>query len=129
MQNKSFSFVAVAQTKTYNAGGTEAKPDKNGNLPIQLTVVAGKCPNRAIVMSGSVAIGPGIEAGNTYVLQANYRDTNDYGDNWSHTVLGKLTPVDLAQLPTFIKAYGQPQLIDASVEVKVPEGVINGEEA
>ena len=62
-------------------------------------------------------------------LQANYRDTNDYGDNWSHTVLGKLTPVDLAQLPTFIKAYGQPQLIDASVEVKVPEGVINGEEA
>lgn len=124
---KSFSFVAVAQTKTFNKGGVESSLDKNGNYPIQLTVVAGKCPSRAIVMSGSVAIGLGIEAGNTYVLQANYRDTNEYGDNWNHTVLGKLTPVDLAQLPQFTKAFGQPQLVDVNANVEASVEDIAGE--
>ncbi len=125
MQNKSFSFVAVAQTKTFNKGGVESSVDKNGNLPIQLTVIAGKCPNRAIVMSGSVAIGLGIEAGNTYVLQANYRDTNEYGENFSHTVLSKLSAIDLVQLPNFVKAYGQPQLVDTTVPETV--SATNGE--
>jgi len=113
MQN-AFQIVAVANTKTFNKGGAEASVDKNGNYPIQLTVLAGRCPNRAIVMSGSVAIGLGIEAGNTYVLQVGFRDTNEFGDNWNHTVLGKLTPIDLAALPTFVKSFGQPKLVDGS---------------
>ena len=127
--SKSFSFVAVANTKTYNKGGAEASLDVNGNYPIQLSIIAGKCPIRALVMSGSIAISNNIESGNTYVIQASYRDTNEYGDNWNHQVLGKLSAVDLAKLPEFIKSFGTPTVVEYTekVDTKVNVEAVAGE--
>lgn len=125
MQNASFIFVATATTKHFNKGGAESSVDKNGNYPIQLTVSAGKAPARSLVISGSVAMSQGIEAGKTYVVQATLRDINDYGDNWNHLVLGTLTTLDLIKLNDFKAAYGQPKVInyaDSEVEVSATNG-------
>lgn len=124
---KSFLVVATANTKTHNKGGAETTPDKNGNLPIQLAVLAGKCPNRAIVINGSLAIGLGIGEKQTYILQINYRDTDTYGDNWNHQVLSQLSAVDFIQLPKFVKEYGQPNVVDATASVETTVSATNGE--
>lgn len=114
-----FQFVATASTKHYNKGGAPSNVDVNGNYPIQLTIVAGQCPSRATVMSGTIAESLGIEAGQTYILQANYRNTNEYGDNWGHIVLSKLSAADFIQLPALIKAFGQPQVVTDNVQTEV----------
>jgi len=120
---KTFQAVVVANEKRYIKGGGDANVDINGNYPIQFTVVAGKLPARSLVLSGTVAAQQGFEAGNTYVTQVSFRDTNEYGDNWNHTKLGALTPIDLAKLPEFIRAYGKPQVIDGTMPVEVEEEV------
>ena len=127
MQNASFVFVATATTKHFNKGGVESSVDKNGNYPIQLTVSAGKAPSRSLVISGSVAMSQGIEAGKTYVIQASLRDINDYGDNWNHLVLGTLDATALVDLPKFRQSYGPANVFNYS-EVETKESVVNGEE-
>ncbi len=119
MQNS--TFIANVTTKLFKKGGEPTTEDTNGNLPLQLNVIAGKCPSRAIVMNGTVAQGSGVEAGKTYVFMVNLRDTNEYGANYTHTVLGTLNPSDLIQLPQYIKSYGQPKIVseDDNTEVEV----------
>ena len=106
-----FQAVVVAQEKRFIRGGAEASVDVNGNYPVQLTVIAGKLPARALVISGTVAQSVGINPGATYVIQANFRDTNEYGDNYTWTKLGTLSVLDLAKLPDFIQAFGKPQVV------------------
>lgn len=110
-----FQAVVVASEKRFVKGGGDASPDVNGNMSIQFTTLAGKLPTRALVLSGTVAQAQGIEAGNTYVVQATYRDTNSYGENFNITNLGKLTPIDLAKLPEFVKAFGPAGVITKEV--------------
>lgn len=120
MQNS--TFVANVVTKHFKKGGEPTSTDVNGNYPLQLNVIAGKCPARAIVLNGTVAEASGIAAGNTYVFQVNLRDTNEYGANYNHSVLGTLSPLDLVKLPEFIKSYGQPRIVseDDTTEVDAP---------
>lgn len=123
-----FQAVVVASEKRYNKGGGDATVDVNGNYPIQFTIVAGKLPARALVISGTIAQSLGFDAGNTYVTQASFRDTNEYGDNWNHVKLGQLSAIDMAKLPDFIKAFGKPQVVsvDTKVEVEEEVGADNG---
>lgn len=106
----STTFVATCNTKTMVKGGNPAKSDVNGHLPIQLSVIAGRCPNRALVISGTVAKNLGIESGNTYVLQATYAGTSEkYGDNFN---IQKLGQPELYELPKYVEAYGSPQVLE-----------------
>jgi len=70
-----FNSIIVATVNRFNNG----EEDKNGNLPVILNVIAGKCPNRN-VLSGTVAENAGFEVGETYLVQCREIEPSDeYG--------------------------------------------------
>lgn len=102
------TFVATATEKCFVKGGGNASADINGNFPVQFTVFAGTCPARALVISGTLAQALKIEAGNTYVLEATFRENNEYGDNFTITNLGK---PELYELPKYKTNFGAARVV------------------
>lgn len=125
MKRTTFQAVVNVTTKHFVKGGGQATADVNGNMPIQLTPLAGQIPSRGTVISGTIAQTLGLEAGNSYVVQITYRDTNDYGDNYNVQNLGKLQVTDLAKLNEFKTSFGQPTVVTDDVEAAV--SATNGE--
>ena len=127
---KQFNAIVVSNVKLYKAGGESTEPDVQGNYPVQLSVIAGQLPQRGIVLNGTIAKNLGIVLGTTQIVQCNYKDTNSYGDNWNHVVLGQLTALELATgLNQFETSMGKAQVVEF-VESKVESGIgaVNGEE-
>lgn len=106
-----FKFMAIANTKTHKAGGTPTTPNRQGKLPIQFSVIAGTAPNRAIVLDGSVGETLKIEAGCTYLLQATFKENNEYGDNY--TIVNRGT-VSIMESLTVEEALGTPNVVQTT---------------
>lgn len=126
-----FKFMAIANTKTHKAGGTPTTPNRQGKLPIQFSILAGTAPNRAIVLDGSVAENLKIEAGGTYLLQATFKENNDYGDNYTIVNRGSVTVMESL---TVEQALGTPNVVQTSngktvsqVKAETPEFAEAGE--
>lgn len=121
-----FKFAAVVATKTHKAGGSLTTPDTNNKLPIQFSPVAGVAPNRALVLSGTVAESLGFEAGNTYFVQATFKENNEYGDNYTILNRGKLSTIEALDVEDRL---GQPRVIqtengkNVSVKAEVEETI------
>ena len=103
-----FIFVATTTTKRFVKGGAPAMPDKNGKMPVQLTVLAGTAPARSTVVSGTIAENINLEVGNTYVVQATFNESNSYGDQFNLSVLGKPA---LFEIPKYVSTYGPANVV------------------
>lgn len=123
--NQSFIFVASTATKNFNKGGGETQPDKNGNLPLQLTLIAGKCSNRCVVLNGTIAEAAGIGPNETHVFKATQDGTYEGMPNYRLISLYKLAALDFTKLPTFVKEYGTPNVIDETLTASVSESITN----
>lgn len=97
------SFFVVS-VNPFNGGKKgAATPDVNGLFPVILTGRNGDLPERARVLSGTVAKNAGIEAGTIYLLSIDDLGEGEYGTIYRHQVIGSLTAVEfatsIAQMP------------------------------
>lgn len=77
----------------------EKKVDANGKTNVWLTPVAGKIPNQALVVAGTVAEKAGLVEGKTLLVMVNEgAEDPQYGRQFNHTVLGDVKPMDIIGL-------------------------------
>ena len=110
-----FNSMIIAAVKSYNQG----KANKNGALPVILSVVAGNCPNRHVI-DGSIAEREGLEVGKTYLISVTETAPDaEFGRRFTFTNLGVPTMMDIISAP---KVLGAPVVFDvkASSDVIAP---------
>lgn len=104
---------AIVNVNAYTGSTTKpAQADRNGKMPVIMTPFKGSVPNRAMVITGTVAERAGIETGNSYLVQFREIESNEYGRQFRHTNLGKIDAIDLATRD--FSALGEANIIDVS---------------
>lgn len=112
--------IIVVAVSPFNKAGSEA--DKNGLMNVYLTPIAGKIPNQAMVVSGTVAQKAGLVVGTTLMVMISERASDPvYGRQFNHTVLGPVTPGEILGLR---KELGAAIVLDTtSANANAPENV------
>ena len=91
--------------------GAQFKSDKNGNFPVLLNVLSGKCPSKR-VLSGTMAINMEIEPGNTYMFSWEEAEVDEtYGRQFNFSKVKLVSALEIVQTA---KELGEAQLIDAN---------------
>jgi hypothetical protein len=86
-----FTGMIVAAVNNF----TQGNPDKNGEAPVILNVVAGKFPNRNVI-SGTVAKNIGIEVGKTYLLSIREGEVSvEFGRQFVYSKLSELKGMEI----------------------------------
>lgn len=87
--------------------------DKNGKQNVFLQPVAGKIPDTAMVLSGTVAEAAGIEIGKTLLIMVNEKKPDPvYGRQFSHV---KLHELDGSNILSSRKELGSPTVVNTGV--------------
>ncbi len=80
--------------------GSNARPataDKNGLMPVFLESLNGEIPERARVISGTVAERAGFQVGKVYLTKVTFTGTDaQYGDRYAHSTVGEIAVLDIA---------------------------------
>lgn len=103
----------------------ENKTDKNGKNAVWLTPIAGKIPNRAMVVAGTVAERASLIAGTTVLCMiVEGEEDKEYGRRFNHTVLG---PVEVGEILNIRKKLGSPIVVDVTggVKANATNGILN----
>lgn len=102
--------IVVVVVGKFSKPGSEA--DKNGMENVYLTPIAGKMPNRAMVVAGTVAERAGLKVGSTLMVLIGERAADPvYGRQFNHTVLGEVKPQEILDLR---KELGNALVIDVT---------------
>jgi len=105
-----FNQIIVAVVGAFTKVGSEA--DKNGLQNVYLKCIAGKVPNKALVVAGTVAQRAGMAIGQTLLIMVDERESDPvYGRQFSHTVLGEVKPQEILGLR---KDLGEPTIVDVN---------------
>jgi hypothetical protein len=107
--------IFIATARDFAMGS----PDKNGNSPIILNVIAGKAPNRT-VLAGTIAETEGFEVGNAYMVKCAEQESNEYGRQFRFT---KISQVDALEVLNAAEKLGEAQIINVEGETTVGEAV------
>ena len=87
--------IALITAKTFTSANSKA--DKNGLLPVLLKCTAGTMPNKSI-LSGSVALSEGFEAGKSYICQyTETEESEEYGREFTFSNCGVVTGLELVE--------------------------------
>lgn len=96
MSKNQFNSLFIATVRPFN-GSTEspAQPDKNGEMPVILNVVAGKAPNTR-VLSGTVAKSAGFIAGKSYLVNSTEGEPDaEYGRRFTFDATKELDAMEI----------------------------------
>ena len=105
--------IVVVKVSAFQREGSLA--DKNGMANVYLTALAGKIPNKALVVAGTVAERAGLEIGKTCMVMITERDPDpQYGRQFNHTVIGEVEP---SQILGYIKELGKSVVLDVNTSV------------
>lgn len=105
-------FLATVSAFTGSAE-QPASPDKNGKMPVILTVVAGQCPNKRII-AGTLAERGGMEIGEAYLFQATEEEPDvEYGRQFNFTAVKKANLMEIIQGGQLL---GPAALLDVTTE-------------
>lgn len=117
--------IAVVKVSIYQ--GENAEPDKNGEDPVYLSLLAGVMPNRNII-SGTIAKREGMLAGGMYLVHVTEGKVDkEYGRQFSISRLEDLEGVK--DLYEGLKALGKPTMVFIpKAGVAVTEEEMNEEE-
>lgn len=106
-----FNGLIIASVNDFTKGNL----DKNGQSPVILNVIGGKCPNRN-VLSGTIAKSMGIEVGKTYLLQVREVEASEtYGRQF---VYSKLKELDAMEIIDASAKVGATMIFDVAEQVK-----------
>jgi hypothetical protein len=91
----------------------ENKADKNGVSNVYLRPIAGKMPNRAMVLSGTIAESEGLTPGIMALVQVTEREPNpEYGRQFGVSMLdGQISGKDIF---LFTKELGKAVVVDVN---------------
>lgn len=104
-----FTSKIVAVVKDYHGSNANpAEEDVNHLMPVYLKVIAGKCPNTTI-LSGTVAQREGFIVGKAYLIQVTEREASEYGREFSYSLLGELSTMELL---TVEASLGAPSIFE-----------------
>ncbi len=99
--------------------------DKNGKNAVWLTPIAGKIPNRAMVVAGTVAERASLVSGTTVMVMINEGVADEqYGRRFNHTVLG---PVEVSDILHLRKELGTPTIVDVTGGTDTTNTLLNQE--
>lgn len=102
--------IAIVNANAFRKDGRGY--DRNGKQNVFLTCIAGKMPNKCMVMSGTVAEQNGIEIGKTYMVAFNEGKTDpQYGRQFSTTKLGEVSVIDTL---TAVDRLGEAVIVDVT---------------
>lgn len=105
-----FNQIGVFVVSPFAKAGSEA--DKNGIQNVYLKCIAGKVPNKALVVAGTVAQRAGMAVGQTLLIMVDEREPDAvYGRQFNHTVLGEVKPQEILGLR---KDLGEPTIVDVN---------------
>lgn len=91
-----------------------AKADKNGKMPIYLNTLTGSLPERARVLSGSVAENQGFTVGSVGMIKVErIEDSQEYGEQYRHSLIQKS-----ASLSDTLQATGLLSVVNTQVVEK-----------
>jgi len=111
---------SVIRVSKFVAAGGEVKSDKNGKNPFYLNYISGdRLPKNARVLSGTIAENLDIEEGKNYAIQVEESKMDEqYGQQYSHQVLGEVTTTEL------LTAFGKDlfKQVKETVEANAPVG-------
>lgn len=86
-----FNSVAVVRVSIF----TKGQPDKNNEMPVILTPVAGTIPSKRTI-AGTVAKNNGLEANKTYLISVNEVEPDpQYGRRFNWTALAEVTSSEI----------------------------------
>lgn len=103
---------SIAIIKVSEFRGANARADKNGLAPMFLSPLAGKIPNRAMILSGTMAQRDGIFENDTIMVQFTETEADaKYGRQFTVTNLGIVTRLEYITLK---KELGAPEVIDVT---------------
>lgn len=91
------------------------KVDKNGKLPIMLTLLSGECPvahssHKGQLLSGTIAERLKIEAGKTFFLSITSEEDETYCATFQYSVLASnMSPLDIIKTQ---KELGSPRVVN-----------------
>lgn len=90
--------------------GKSAKANKNGEFPVVLVVIAGKCPKKR-VLDGSVFTNMNIEMDTTYLFSFSAGDIDpNYGQEYNFTPIVEI--VSVMDTIKIVQELGSPELLD-----------------
>ena len=91
--------------------------DHNGKQNIFLSPLAGKMPNKALVMSGTIAEQLGIEVGKNYLLAISEgKPDPKFGRQFSTINMGEISGIDVL---THMDKLGEAVVVDVTKEQPV----------
>lgn len=101
----------------------EKKTDTHGATNVWLTPVAGKIPNTAMVVAGTVAEKAGLEVGKTLLVMVNEGAEREVDGvmrrQFNHTVLGEVKPLEIISLRKTTEL-GPATIVDTAPAVNAP---------
>ena len=121
-----FNSTIIVSAKAYakinkKTGIRETVLDKKGKPSVWLTCLSGKMPNRNI-LAGSIAESEGIEAGESYMLSVQEKESSpEYGRQFNFTFLKKLSFIELIQATGPDKPLGEPEVFSVDAVVEQPQ--------
>ena len=91
---------SVVRVNNFTGKNGEVTPDKNNNNPVYLTYISGSSiPQRARVLSGTIAKNLGLEVGKSYLVDTQETGEDpEYGTQYSTTVVAEMAASDLIAL-------------------------------
>lgn len=111
-------FFVVKVNRFSGSTNRPAVADKNGFAPVILVSYNGTLPEKARVISGTVAHRAGLETGKNYAIKVTMSHLDDqYGEQYQYDVVGEITVLEVA---TKLREFGQGVVQRNSVE-KTPE--------
>jgi len=106
------------------------KSDKNGNFPVILSVISGKCPQKRVI-SGTIAGNSSMEIGKTYLFEYTEGEEHpQYGKQYNFTKVSE--PLKALEIIQVAKELGRPEVfgkILSREEAKAAENAVKMETA
>jgi hypothetical protein len=84
----------ICSVKSFSQGN----PDVNGKLPVYLQCENGILPERARVLSGTIADSLDLQVGTMYAINVTHTGQGEYGPTYKHSVIGALTTMEFLKL-------------------------------
>ena len=98
----SFNSIVLVKATQIAAGtifksGKVAQLDRNQQEPMLMSPVAGKFPNRSLIISGTVALSAGFKPDKTYLASITEVEANEYGRQFQWKMLKEVSAVEIIE--------------------------------
>jgi len=109
----------VASVGNFNKEGSTH--DKNGHQNLWLSPLAGKIPNRAMILGGTIAVNQNVIAGKSYLFSCTEGEVDEeFGRQFNVIKVSDITPLEIMDS---VGKLGKAVIVDVSATAETTEEV------